>query len=169
MADYYSCDIQTEGAVSVELHGGNNETHNQVLQGISPQNSDNERTNPPSQLNATPLHQTGLPRLINTDNEANPNEFDQDAMDLNEAGEEEEEGTVGHRSNKSRTSFIMKNGCCRECMKAFSRTGKVSDISSRHFRACACGKNLETLNRMTSFMGLPSKQSSTLKRSGLEQ
>lgn len=22
--------------------------------------------------------------------------------------------------------FIMKNGCCRECMKAFSKTGKVS-------------------------------------------
>ena len=21
--------------------------------------------------------------------------------------------------------FIMKNGCCRECMKAFSKTGKV--------------------------------------------
>ena len=25
------------------------------------------------------------------------------------------------------TNFIMKNGCCRECMKAFSKTGKVSD------------------------------------------
>lgn len=24
------------------------------------------------------------------------------------------------------TKFIMKNGCCRECMKAFSKTGKVS-------------------------------------------
>ena len=23
--------------------------------------------------------------------------------------------------------FIMKNGCCRECMKAFSKTGKVSE------------------------------------------
>ena len=22
------------------------------------------------------------------------------------------------------TKFIMKNGCCRECMKAFSKTGK---------------------------------------------
>jgi hypothetical protein len=22
------------------------------------------------------------------------------------------------------TNFIMKNGCCRECMKAFSKTGK---------------------------------------------
>lgn len=22
--------------------------------------------------------------------------------------------------------FIMKNGCCKECMKAFSKTGKVS-------------------------------------------
>ena len=45
MADY-SCDIQTEGAVSVEpsgsyivYHGNNNETHNQVLLG-SPQTSD---------------------------------------------------------------------------------------------------------------------------------
>ena len=23
------------------------------------------------------------------------------------------------------TKFIMKNGCCRDCMKAFSKTGKV--------------------------------------------
>ena len=22
--------------------------------------------------------------------------------------------------------FIMKNGCCRECMRAFSKSGKVS-------------------------------------------
>ena len=26
--------------------------------------------------------------------------------------------------------FVMKNGCCRECMKAFSKSGKVSDILS---------------------------------------
>jgi hypothetical protein len=26
------------------------------------------------------------------------------------------------------TKFIMKNGCCRECMKAFSKNGKVSII-----------------------------------------
>ena len=26
------------------------------------------------------------------------------------------------------TKFIMKNGCCRECMKAFSKTGKVSHL-----------------------------------------
>ena len=25
--------------------------------------------------------------------------------------------------------FIMKNGCCRECMKAFSKSGKVSIIN----------------------------------------
>jgi hypothetical protein len=27
----------------------------------------------------------------------------------------------------SNDDFIMKNGCCRECMKAFSKNGKVSD------------------------------------------
>lgn len=26
--------------------------------------------------------------------------------------------------NLKLTKFIMKNGCCRECMKAFSKTGK---------------------------------------------
>jgi hypothetical protein len=25
--------------------------------------------------------------------------------------------------------FIIKNGCCRECMKAFSKTGKVINLS----------------------------------------
>ena len=143
MADY-SCDIQTEGAVSVEpsgsyilFHGGNNETHNQVLQDISPQNSDNERTNPPPRLHATPLHQTGPSRQINTDNEGNLNEFDNDAID-EVCCEDEDEGTMGPRSTtnlplRGSSNFIMKNGCCRECMKAFSKTGKVSlnTITSR--------------------------------------
>lgn len=26
------------------------------------------------------------------------------------------------------TKFIMKNGCCRDCMKAFSKTGKVNPV-----------------------------------------
>lgn len=31
------------------------------------------------------------------------------------------------RSNKN-DDFMMKNGCCRECMKAFSKNGKVSAV-----------------------------------------
>ena len=31
------------------------------------------------------------------------------------------------------TNFIMKNGCCRECMKAFSKTGKVKDYICKPF------------------------------------
>ena len=27
-------------------------------------------------------------------------------------------------------NFVMKNGCCRECMRAFSKTGKVSFYSA---------------------------------------
>ena len=37
------------------------------------------------------------------------------------------------------TKFIMKNGCCRECMKAFSKTGKVSVIPAQYSRA-VCAK-----------------------------
>ena len=35
---------------------------------------------------------------------------------------------VGGAANlgKVDSKFIMKNGCCRECLKAFSKTGKVS-------------------------------------------
>jgi hypothetical protein len=28
------------------------------------------------------------------------------------------------------TKFIMKNGCCRDCMKAFSKNGKVTLLTS---------------------------------------
>lgn len=38
------------------------------------------------------------------------------------------------------TKFIMKNGCCRECMKAFSKNGKVSirdnDANSLVYAKC---------------------------------
>ena len=38
------------------------------------------------------------------------------------------------------TKFVMKNGCCRECMRAFSKTGKVSlPISLTVFvQSCIC-------------------------------
>ena len=29
-----------------------------------------------------------------------------------------------HRSKREEMEFIIKNGCCRECMRAFSKTGK---------------------------------------------
>ena len=41
--------------------------------------------------------------------------------ELNEEGDEYESEKY-ERAEK----FSLKNGCCRECMKAFSKTGKVS-------------------------------------------
>ena len=38
---------------------------------------------------------------------------------------DEEDGDLAEEM-KLTEKFIMKNGCCRECMKAFSKTGKVS-------------------------------------------
>jgi hypothetical protein len=38
------------------------------------------------------------------------------------------------------TKFIMKNGCCRECMKAFSKTGKVSTLPI-HLSRAVCAKS----------------------------
>lgn len=32
----------------------------------------------------------------------------------------------GDNSNNNGDGFVMKNGCCRDCMKAFSKNGKVS-------------------------------------------
>ena len=115
------------------FHGGNNETYEKVFHGISPTHSDNERTNPPK-LQSTPLDRASAYRQINTDNEGNANEFEQDVksyLDDRLGDDEDNEGTIGPRSttavNPMRTStFIMKNGCCRECMKAFSKSGKVS-------------------------------------------
>lgn len=39
---------------------------------------------------------------------------------------EEDEDDVELGSNLKMAKFIMKNGCCRDCMKAFSKSGKVS-------------------------------------------
>lgn len=36
---------------------------------------------------------------------------------------------LSYEGDLNRTKFIMKNGCCRECMKAFSKTGKVSAVA----------------------------------------
>jgi len=47
-------------------------------------------------------------------NKDHPAEFDDDGVDLDLF-----EGGLKN------VKFIMKNGCCRECMKAFSKTGKV--------------------------------------------
>ena len=35
-------------------------------------------------------------------------------------------------SSLKNVKFIMKNGCCKECMKAFSKTGKVSEDLVNH-------------------------------------
>lgn len=32
---------------------------------------------------------------------------------------------LSYEGDLNQTKFIMKNGCCRECMKAFSKNGKV--------------------------------------------
>ena len=39
----------------------------------------------------------------------------------------EEDADYGEEKNEK---FTLKNGCCRECMKAFSKSGKVSTQAS---------------------------------------
>lgn len=46
-------------------------------------------------------------------------EFEDDGVDLD-----------SYDGSLKTAKFIMKNGCCRECMKAFSKTGKVSLINT---------------------------------------
>jgi hypothetical protein len=36
----------------------------------------------------------------------------------------QEEDDLSYEGDLKLTKFIMKNGCCRECMKAFSKNGK---------------------------------------------
>jgi hypothetical protein len=36
----------------------------------------------------------------------------------------EHDDDLSYEGDLQKTKFIMKNGCCRECMKAFSKTGK---------------------------------------------
>lgn len=52
-------------------------------------------------------------------------EDDEDNEHYNQYGEEDEDD-VELGNNLKMTKFIMKNGCCRDCMKAFSKSGKVS-------------------------------------------
>jgi hypothetical protein len=57
---------------------------------------------------------------------------DEEEPIYNEGGcEEEDEYEIGGLGDDiegtlKRTKIIMKNGCCRDCMKAFSKTGRVS-------------------------------------------
>lgn len=53
----------------------------------------------------------------------------QDSQEGSQNGEKQdpEAGSVtGHKHKMGEKEFTMKNGCCRECMKAFSKNGKVS-------------------------------------------
>jgi hypothetical protein len=46
-----------------------------------------------------------------------------DLEDQNDGGSDGEfEGEI--RNGLKKTQFVMKNGCCMECMKAFSKSGK---------------------------------------------
>ena len=93
-----SLDLHTEGAVSVEPSGSL-----MLGQGPIPDETNNQVTVEWENVDGVDCH--------------------------TEYGKEvdEEDGDLAEEM-KLTEKFIMKNGCCRECMKAFSKTGKVSKI-----------------------------------------
>jgi len=65
-----------------------------------------------SQHIATDCENDGICEVTGNDREATGYERDFEEDDA-------EDATISR-------GFVMKNGCCRECMKAFSKNGKVS-------------------------------------------
>ena len=66
--------------------------------------------------------------------------------------------TLPYFPNNNPTKFIMKNGCCKECMRAFSKSGKSclcqvpkSEIFSKFFAESKLSEILFSIFEISSF------------------
>ena len=98
-----SLDVQTEGAVDVEPSGSLMLGNQGTLQGAVDETHNQVAT----EWDNVDVENIGEPV------------YDENAVDAGDSSLPEE---------LKLDKFVMKNGCCRECMKAFSKSGKVSDI-----------------------------------------